>query len=429
MLFWRFIGTFWPGQPLTLDGALARVHAQTSGLFGASSSVSTVLTGSSFGLRYFAGSAHSQRLYVVSALLNFLFLAAGTLSSATAHEVIMKYTPKVTHGIVDCIFVQAGRLVLPWLVPSLAVLAMLCEVIFASAVNLLLLFLVACEAFFYASPILLLAAISAVIVYEVLNAYRGRRYAAVEHAKMLRKLALEQAATNKRSLDFMQDIGHLLLADRPRDYHLLRGLRDLSEPWLALLSRDAEFLSAFLDKSRAMSARARQQDQRDLDVLFTALADSVEPFIVDPMAKQRDLLFEDIYELAGILVNYAFPLSCLQHLSRPFRKTAFLPFLLTYPGTLLCRRLCRPPQPVEFDLQHPVVGPVWSKALVVVVAAQQAGLPPDRVGLYVRAQTSAVPARVAAVKAERLSHQAILDAVLAWKARKNDELKRRFKRE
>ncbi|GAA6026890.1 hypothetical protein JCM8097_005938 [Rhodosporidiobolus ruineniae] len=140
-------------------------------------------------------------------------------------------------------------------------------------------------------------------------------------------------------------------------------------------------------------------------------------------------------ELAGVFFGLL-PSSHFDHLARPFRLGTFLPFILPHPLPYhFCRffQWRRPPMERYSNASsaHPVVTDFGSQLVALLLTLQAAGGAEDDIRTYVREWLDVVEATERAPRAEKEAHEAILDAVLRWKARKEHEAKesRRVKAE
>ncbi|GAA6001014.1 hypothetical protein JCM10207_007374 [Rhodosporidiobolus poonsookiae] len=140
-----------------------------------------------------------------------------------------------------------------------------------------------------------------------------------------------------------------------------------------------------------------------------------------------------IYQMAGIFARYLLPLPCLRHLFRPFRLAIIVPFLMTYPGFLLSMYTTGGPGAVLSAGPAPTDNSLASfdnAAFAVVAWAHWAGLTASQAPKLLHAQLRVYTTHRAAVQAEKRAHEAILDAVLGWKAYKLElERERRNKQE
>ncbi|GAA6008928.1 hypothetical protein JCM10207_004030 [Rhodosporidiobolus poonsookiae] len=142
-----------------------------------------------------------------------------------------------------------------------------------------------------------------------------------------------------------------------------------------------------------------------------------------------------IHELAGTIIHLL-RLPRLQHLARPFRVEAFLPFLMSFPGWKLYSRYAAPSgliSPLTLD----AIGSAEIKTFHLAVlpgyllAATAAGVDVEHVPKLLFLHLRIVSTGEAAEAAEAKLFQAILDAVLGWKAQKLelDRARRRIKQD
>ncbi|GAA6026930.1 hypothetical protein JCM8097_005972 [Rhodosporidiobolus ruineniae] len=125
-------------------------------------------------------------------------------------------------------------------------------------------------------------------------------------------------------------------------------------------------------------------------------------------------------EFAGMIFKYILPFPAFKHLHRPFRFRALLPFLVTYPG-LLCLPISVPSsyQPDELAEE----GLSFSGDLydfLLAYQTSQASLADEQLAKLLSIHLRTTSARYFAVKAEEKAHEAILDAVLDWRAMRNE---------
>ncbi|GAA6027005.1 hypothetical protein JCM8097_006032 [Rhodosporidiobolus ruineniae] len=213
--------------------------------------------------------------------------------------------------------------------------------------------------------------------------------------------------------------------------------RQLAELWVELLQSDESSLSLYAHHHRKVSTRTYQWGSvssellsvvsPSLNLVFDAELSKRPPsFAIHPRSFRHRTA-----ELAGIVLWYLLPVSAFKRLHRPFRLRAFLPFLITYPVLDLFpfsypTNYCRPllTEPVE----------AFHFALYSFVEAAQAARPSltkGELNSVLIGSLSAASAQYAALRAEEKAHEAILDGVLEWKARKEDlaRISRRLKAE
>ncbi|GAA6016541.1 hypothetical protein JCM10207_002833 [Rhodosporidiobolus poonsookiae] len=304
---------------------------------------------------------------------------------------------------------------------------LLAEAIASPFMGLLGVALFVCLAFFCLSPLVLLAGVWSVIYYELSWTFRSRQWKlrarSLAHAARLKTLAESQLGTDadqKPSRSYFDSVSSRSWRG-DRAGLVLASMEHLKLPWIRLLECDNNQLSvscyALLDLATETRLAVADELTRTMEDFYSSagldLARRTISYKAPPT--QCVTLNSAIHELAGIVVAFL-PFPRLKHLARPWRTRAFLPFLLTIPGLRLI-----PSRPTEAESSPPPPDELstFLKALQSAgTTAMAMGLRPVDFALIFRAYLELEPAQSRAVKAEYFSHQAILDAVLDWKAQK-----------
>ncbi|GAA6001050.1 hypothetical protein JCM10207_007389 [Rhodosporidiobolus poonsookiae] len=214
-------------------------------------------------------------------------------------------------------------------------------------------------------------------------------------------------------------------------------LRDLEQPFLQLLklsddnllelcrflefttAPEAEFPPAHDPRFASLDAKMLPPTYHRLKRLFT------DAYTSRPSFTQDASFLGVSYQLAGVLVHYLpLPLPGLAHLAHPPRPQLLAHLLLT---PFLTRYLLHPSNRI-FD---PAYAPAPSRALdafaklndrlpAYLGAAQAAGMRGEHAARVLEEWVGAAEARVRAVEREERASGAVLSAVLAWKARREE---------
>ncbi|GAA6001118.1 hypothetical protein JCM10207_007420 [Rhodosporidiobolus poonsookiae] len=237
--------------------------------------------------------------------------------------------------------------------------------------------------------------------------------AALVHARKLKRLAelevkfasQQRKATPVLSVDEIAEY----FSNPDTGAHYKEVVAFVRKTWHVLLRAD-------LPVARRAHRLLLQKAQREIDwwndtqaqtILLTAAEVLEESMTAKPGYGDRITFSSTVDELVGLLARIL-PFPSLKHLARPFSFQPFLPLLLTYPG-----------------LQYLVTNwPPWMQATPALflhirrLGAMLHGLGDQAVVSLIKEFLEAEQVDELATKAERLSHDAILDAVLAWKANK-----------
>ncbi|GAA6016499.1 hypothetical protein JCM10207_002818 [Rhodosporidiobolus poonsookiae] len=173
------------------------------------------------------------------------------------------------------------------------------------------------------------------------------------------------------------------------------------------------------------------------EMVFDALANAVLAELKDrvdctPLHDLSVLSFVD--EVASMVIRLL-RLPRLQHLTRPFRREALLPFLMTYPYWRFTRRCTPPdvdikPDPIEGLACTELVDFHLALASFMPAAAKLRTSRDNRLQLFTL-HLRAISTGDALAAAEEPLFEAILDTVLDWKAQKLelDRARRRIKQD
>ncbi|GAA6000999.1 hypothetical protein JCM10207_007367 [Rhodosporidiobolus poonsookiae] len=254
------------------------------------------------------------------------------------------------------------------------------------------------ELLFYLTFLLLIAASWGVIYYELWKAI-SRRFSPFNqelsigaHLKRLARHHIHTASAYSASRAQFDLVGPVQPAP------LSAALERVEKPWRALEQlKTAQLLPI------ALALESILEERPNASLLFSTSFKLT------------------IYEMAGIFSRYLLPLPCLKHLFRPFRLAIIVPFLMTYPVFLLSMYTTGGPGAVLSAGPAPTDNSLASfdnAAFAVVAWAHWAGLTASQASKLLHAQLRVYTTHRAAVQAEKRAHEAILDAVLGWKAYK-----------
>ncbi|GAA6001116.1 hypothetical protein JCM10207_007419 [Rhodosporidiobolus poonsookiae] len=293
-----------------------------------------------------------------------------------------------------------------------------CQMVMACMGFLLFIGLFLLEAAYYFSLLTSLVCVLVVMCEESYLAHRGApsKHAAstaLAQARAMKWLANQEATfaakrNNSRPLPSLEQLSPYLIHSMFGN-KLQELLFSLRQKWRVLLHADlgeATRAHAHLLKM----ARTFHTDEREVAVLL-ATEKVLEQLIGLRSGYREPVTFAAVVdELAATLFNIL-PFACLKHLARPVTLHAFLPLLITYPGyrylTMRERECWSWPRTDPYDE-------------VARFAFLLSKMDDPTLVWFVTAFLEAEQVDELAANAERLSHNAILDAVLAWKARKLD---------
>ncbi|GAA6026888.1 hypothetical protein JCM8097_005936 [Rhodosporidiobolus ruineniae] len=368
-------------------------------------------------------------------LLPSLFITALTTSRsmlladtpAYPLKLLSDATPDWAHSVLQTVVNRARQVTLAWVKST----AVFCFVVYQvdgimtiSTIYPTIFLIGLLETVFYVSAAILLASIWATVYLEtanvVFNSFKPKRR---QHE--LRDLAAHDGQATRHFERLRSKFNHASLQPE-----VTLVLEDIVCPrWLALRNADDGYLSDYTEYWRQLSSVPSALPGVHSDVYksaATSLISVLEEELSDrPPSRSIDprSFRHRVAELAGIVLKYLLPFSSFKHLHRPFRLRAFLPFLVTYPGMRFIRT-----STWNYQLSDQLLGGeavAFTVALYNFLLASQRTQPAltkqqvsDALGGYLRMAS----ARIEAVKAEEKAHEAILDAVLVWKARREDEL-------
>ncbi|GAA6000988.1 hypothetical protein JCM10207_007362 [Rhodosporidiobolus poonsookiae] len=288
----------------------------------------------------------------------------------------------------------------------------------------LILALFAFEVTAYLSVVTLLIGTSSVVVYEFCSTFRRSNRVrlatkrAFAHVRKVTALTAQEMVLSAKlaSAEAFLDNAAAQLPDPPRFSSLMKRLLPLATPWGRIIHADPSAVDAAWASLQRRSEWFKTQES--LSTLHAAAADTLKDRVHLHRGYREPLTFKaTIYELAGIAIGI-FRLPRLQHLARPWQFTPFLPFLVTYPGYSLLTRYVNSTEHVPFFRGLSDSADVESLVDVlfnIEVYAPRMPLPTLQsfLSAFLVTQHGAEPVS----KAERLSHDAILDAVLDWRLR------------
>ncbi|BGP13981.1 hypothetical protein JCM10213_005567 [Rhodosporidiobolus nylandii] len=293
----------------------------------------------------------------------------------------------------------------------------------------------------YCSFLFLVASTWGVVYFELLKAICKRSAQSSTPPTLdqhLRDVAQQQYATCKPLPHLQKKFD--TLAAKPHTAGLVPLLPAFRPSWSTLTEADAPYLVRYSKHCAFLSLPA--STWKDIEQGWrVALHEQIRLLIREELARRppsSDIepltVSHSVYELAGIAVRLLLPLPCLQPLSRPFRFGAFLPFLVTYPIAHVIRKRTTPSFPPNYScptsLHRTGAVPAFSHSLYAfTVTAQTSQVSPQDFSDLFAASLRLAAAETVACRAERLSHEAILNAVLVWKVRKTEEEERRLERE
>ncbi|GAA6026947.1 hypothetical protein JCM8097_005987 [Rhodosporidiobolus ruineniae] len=292
------------------------------------------------------------------------------------------------------------------------------------------------ELVFYPSTLVLFAAVWTTVYGEVVRAIWLRRVSRSVQSRngalsLLRLAQLEADATASFCrLQSTLEASTSQLQPSP----ILPSLSQLDTPWIALIKMDEAFLSTYAYHHRKLCGTEPTWGDLEPDLLSAAYQGLTSALDAELGQRAPSLTIHPrnfrhrTSELAGMVIRYLLPLPAgLEHLQRPFRFRALLPFFVTYPIFL---RL-----PMSYPDQHqpphiPEAAWPFGTALYSVLLSFQNSAPDlhkKALKKLLFAHLSMVSARYRLVKAEEKAHEAILDAVLDWKTAREDERRAREK--
>ncbi|GAA6001001.1 hypothetical protein JCM10207_007368 [Rhodosporidiobolus poonsookiae] len=289
------------------------------------------------------------------------------------------------------------------------------------------------EASYMPNFVVTVVALWIVIYTELLKATKARLFP--KSAARARAAALKRTITDyslaAQNLDTItRDYTALLTANPKQDRLLRRHVGSLSSAWIDLLDTEPSTLSQYAQRCQLVDNDRRTVKTLTTPERFTVAAlESVLTALSAHFARAPglydtpELSFKcTVRELAGILIAYLLPLPCLQHLARPFRLRPFVPLFCTFYVVITYQRwpsLLRAPdfRLAPFGSTHPAHA--FESALQLFVdEAQRLGIEASAASKLLSMQLKFLDANWEVDRAEPRAEQAVLDAVLEWKARK-----------